>query len=171
MLLLLFRKKYLIWLAFIIRNSSLEPWLEGLFAQIHIDLSWWGFGWNRTEDLRITQICGVPRSSLPSYGDGCITEDPSRPSFRQSLVALLQALCARIFFFQVRGFFLTHFPLPPPASCVCARPLSLTEAFLPPLATRLLCLVVATPLVRWLYMCACVCVPLYMHVKNVWVKW
>ena len=31
--------------------------------------------------------------------------------------------------------------------CVFARPLSLTKAFLPPLSTRRLCLVVAIPLV------------------------
>jgi len=47
----------LIFLAFIAGNSSLEHLLEGLFAQIHIDLSWRGFGRNRTGDLRITQIC------------------------------------------------------------------------------------------------------------------
>jgi len=47
----------LILLAFITGNNSLEPLLEGLFAQIHIDLSWRGFGRNRTGDLRITQLC------------------------------------------------------------------------------------------------------------------
>ena len=72
--------RFLILLAFITRNSSLEPLLEGLFAQIHIDLSWRVFGRNRTWDLRITQFCSVPRSSPPSYGDGCITEDPSGPT-------------------------------------------------------------------------------------------
>jgi len=46
--------RFLILLAFITGNSSLERLLEGLFAQIHIDLSWRGFGWNRTGDLRIT---------------------------------------------------------------------------------------------------------------------
>jgi len=51
------RGRTLILLAFITGNSSLEPLLEGLFAQIHVDLSWRGFGRNRTEDLRITQIC------------------------------------------------------------------------------------------------------------------
>ena len=49
----------LIVLAFITGNSSLEPLLEGLFAQNHIDLSWWGFGWNQTWDLRMTQLCLV----------------------------------------------------------------------------------------------------------------
>ena len=29
---------------FITGNSSLEPLLEGLLAQIHVDMSWWGFG-------------------------------------------------------------------------------------------------------------------------------
>ena len=48
---------------------------------------------------------------------------------------------------------------------VCARLLSLTTAFLPPLPTRLLCLVVVIPLVCWSYMCACVCVPLCMRVN------
>jgi len=71
----------LILLAFITGNSSLEPLLEGLFAQIHIDVSWRGFGRNRTGDLRTIQICSVPRSSPLSYGDGCITEDPLWPSF------------------------------------------------------------------------------------------
>jgi len=47
---------YLILMAFITGNSS-YPLLEGLLAQIHIDLSWRGFGRNRTGDLRITQIC------------------------------------------------------------------------------------------------------------------
>ena len=48
--------------------------------------------------------------------------------------------------------------------CVCVCKVS-NRAFLPPLSTRLLCLVVSIPLVCWLYMCACVCVPLYVHVK------
>jgi len=67
----------LILLAFITGNISLQPLLEGVFAHIHTDLSWWGFGRNRTGDLRITQICSVPRSSPLSYGDECITEDAS----------------------------------------------------------------------------------------------
>ena len=83
---------------------------------------------------------------------------------RNSLVALLEALCAWIFFFRLVniGFFLTCFFLP---FCVCARPLSLTKAFLPPLRGMLLCLVVAIPLVCWSYKCACVCVPLYVRMK------
>ena len=76
---------------------------------------------------------------------------------RNSLVALLEALCARILFFRiVNQLFLTFFV------CVCKVS---NKAFLPPLSTRLLRLVVAIPLVCWLYMCACVCVPLYVHVK------
>jgi len=47
----------MILLAFITGNSSLEPLLEGLCAQIHIDLSWRVFGRNLTGDLQITQIC------------------------------------------------------------------------------------------------------------------
>jgi len=47
-------------IVFITWNSSLEPLLEGLFAQIHIDLSWRGFGRNRTGDLQITQIWRSP---------------------------------------------------------------------------------------------------------------
>jgi len=43
----------LILLAFITGNSSLEPMLEGLFAQIPIDLSSRIFGRNRTGDLRL----------------------------------------------------------------------------------------------------------------------
>jgi len=50
------RSLILILLAFITGDNSLEPLLEGLFAQIHIDLSWRIFGRNRTWDLRITQI-------------------------------------------------------------------------------------------------------------------
>jgi len=46
----------LIVLAFITGNSNLEPLPEGLFAEIHIDLSWWDFGRNRTGDLQITQL-------------------------------------------------------------------------------------------------------------------
>ena len=42
-------------IAFITGNSSLEPLLEGLFAQIHVNLSWRVFGRNRTRDLRITR--------------------------------------------------------------------------------------------------------------------
>jgi len=48
--------------------------------------------------------------------------------------------------------------------CVC-KVSNKAAAFLPPLSTRLLRLVVAIPLVCWLYMCACVCVPLYVHTK------
>ena len=47
----------LILMAFINGNSSLEPLLEGLFAQIHIDLSRRDFRRNRTGDLRMTQNC------------------------------------------------------------------------------------------------------------------
>jgi len=43
--------------------------------------------------------------------------------------------------------------------------LPLTKAFLSPLQTRLLCLVVAIPLVCCSYMCACLGVPLYVRVK------
>ena len=46
----------LIWFAFITGNCSLEPLLEGLLAQIHVNLSWRVFGWNRTRDLRITKF-------------------------------------------------------------------------------------------------------------------
>jgi len=70
----------LILLAFIPGNSSLEPLIEGLFAQIYFDLSWRVFGRNRTGDLRITQIFKFLRSSPLSYGDRCITEDLSGPS-------------------------------------------------------------------------------------------
>ena len=61
-------------------NSNLQPLLESLFAQIQIDLSWRGFSLNLSMDLRITQICSVPRSCPLSYGDGCITENPAGPS-------------------------------------------------------------------------------------------
>jgi len=41
-------------MAFITGNGSLEPLLEGVFAQIHVNLSWRVFGRNRTWDLQIT---------------------------------------------------------------------------------------------------------------------
>jgi len=41
-------------IAFITGNSSLEPLLEGLCAQIHVNLSCRVFGRNRTWDLRMT---------------------------------------------------------------------------------------------------------------------
>ena len=37
-------------------NSSLEPLLEGPFAQIHVNVSWRVFGRNRTRDLQITKF-------------------------------------------------------------------------------------------------------------------
>jgi len=54
-----FGDSFLIFLSFITGNSNLnlELLLDGLFAQIHVDLSKRGFGRNRTWDLRITQIC------------------------------------------------------------------------------------------------------------------
>jgi len=55
------RDNGLIFMAVFKGNSSLEPLLEGLFAQIHIDLSRRGFDQNRTGDLQITQIFRVPR--------------------------------------------------------------------------------------------------------------
>ena len=76
---------------------------------------------------------------------------------RHSLIALLEALFARIFLdlrYRCAEFFYFFRP-----------GLSLTKPLPPLLPTRLLCLVVAIPLVCWLYMCACVCVPLYVHVK------
>ena len=48
-------------LSFMTGNSWLEPLLKDLFAQIHFALNRWGFGKNRTGDLRITQHCQVPR--------------------------------------------------------------------------------------------------------------
>jgi len=41
----------LIWFAFITGISSLEPLIEGLCAQIHVNLRWRVFGRNRTGDL------------------------------------------------------------------------------------------------------------------------
>ena len=44
---------YRVWflVAFITGNSSLEPLIEGLYAQIHVNLRWRVFGRNRTGDL------------------------------------------------------------------------------------------------------------------------
>jgi len=47
---------FLIEFAFITGNSSLEPLLEGLLAQIQVNLSWRVFSRNRTEDLRIPKF-------------------------------------------------------------------------------------------------------------------
>ena len=80
---------------------------------------------------------------------------------RNSLVALLEALCARIVFFSFVNIWISFFPW---HFFVFVCKVS-NKAFHVPLTTRLLCLVVAIPLVCWLYMCACVCVPLYVHVK------
>jgi len=80
---------------------------------------------------------------------------------KNSLVALLEALCARnISLDPWISVFFWHFSFP--FFCVCKVS---NTAFLQPLSTRLLCLGVAIPLVCWLYMCAWVCVPLYVHVK------
>ena len=77
-------------------------------------------------------------------------------SVRKCPVALLEALCARIR--VCSDIFSPIF--------MCVQDLCLWEkTCLLPLSTRLLCLVVAIPLVCWLYMCACVCVPLCVHVK------
>jgi len=46
----------MILLAFITGNGSLLTLLEGLFAQIHIDLSGRGFGRNQTGDLQMSPI-------------------------------------------------------------------------------------------------------------------
>ena len=85
-----------------------------------------------------------------------------RKKKRVLTAALLEALCARIcsvgfvnISFVSEICFFVYL-------CVCKVS---HKAFLLPLSTRLLCLVVSIPLVCWLYMCACVCVPLYVHVK------
>jgi len=75
---------------------------------------------------------------------------------RNSLLALLQALCARIFSFRFVniGFCLWKnkyiYIYVYTYICVYVCKVS-NKAFLPPLWTRLLCLVVSIPLVCWLY--------------------
>jgi len=54
--------------AFITGNGSLEPLLEGLLAQIHMDLSSRGFGRNRNGDLRKTHI-SVRRRALLHWAE------------------------------------------------------------------------------------------------------
>jgi len=55
------RRSCLILVAFITGNSSLEPLIEGLYAQIHVNLRWRVFGRNRTGDLTdISSMCGLP---------------------------------------------------------------------------------------------------------------
>jgi len=44
--------------------------IEGLCAQIHVNLSCCVFGRNRTRDLKDCLISEVPRSPPLSYGDG-----------------------------------------------------------------------------------------------------
>ena len=63
----------LILLAFITWNNSSEPLIEGLLAQIHIDLSWRGFGRNRTGDLWITLLLWV----MVTDASPKILQDPS----------------------------------------------------------------------------------------------
>jgi len=70
----------LILIAFITGNSSLEPLIEGLCAQIHVNLRWRVFGRNRTGDLTDYYSSWVPRSPPLSYGDRWITEYPLGPS-------------------------------------------------------------------------------------------
>jgi len=70
----------LILIAFITANSSLEPLIEGLCAQIHVNLRWRVFGRNRTGGLTDYYISWVPRSPPLSYGDRWITENPLGPS-------------------------------------------------------------------------------------------
>jgi len=48
--------EFLILFAFITGKNSLEPLLEGLLAEIHLDLRSRGFGQNRIGNLRITHI-------------------------------------------------------------------------------------------------------------------
>jgi len=72
---------YFIWIAFITGNSSLEPLIEGLCAQIHVNLKWRVFGRNRTGGLTDYWLSWVPRSPPLSYGDRWITENPLGPSF------------------------------------------------------------------------------------------
>ena len=44
-------------MAFNTGNNSLESLLEGLLAQIHMDLSWRGFGLNRIrDDVKLAQL-------------------------------------------------------------------------------------------------------------------
>ena len=59
--------------------------MEGLCAQIHVNLRWRVFGRNRTGDLTDYYISWVPRSPPLSYGDGWITEKPLGPSIFMSL--------------------------------------------------------------------------------------
>jgi len=79
------------------------------------------------------------------------------------LVALLEAQCVRIFSLDswISVFFWHFFSV---IFVFCFYKV-FNKAFLLPLWTRLLCLVVAIPLVYWLYMCGCVCASLYVHVK------
>jgi len=69
-------------LAFITGNNSLELLLEGLLAQIHIELSWRGF---RPELNRVH--ADNPNLLSPalfsSYGNRFITKDPSGPSLHR----------------------------------------------------------------------------------------
>jgi len=72
----------LILIAFITGNSGLEPLIEGLCAQIHVNLRWRVFGRNRTGDFTDYSISWVPRSPPLNYGDGWITENPLGPFYK-----------------------------------------------------------------------------------------
>jgi hypothetical protein len=90
----------------------------------------------------------VSHFSSLSFSTGTIDWCCFHYSIRNRLLALLEALCARFFlkiwYISVLIFF-----------CLC-RPLSVMNSFLPPLTSRLLCLVVALCVRMCMYMCACV---------------
>ena len=82
----------LIWIAFITGNSSLEPLLEGLLAQIHVNLSWRVFGRNRTGDLRKTRFlkcCALDHWDKVTDKSPKISQDPLSLSLSLSLFSTL----------------------------------------------------------------------------------
>jgi len=87
----------LIWIAFITGNSSLEPLLEGLLAQIHVNLSWRVFGRNRTGDLRKTRFlkcCALDHWDKVTDKSPKISQDPLSLSLSLSLFSLLARACS-----------------------------------------------------------------------------
>jgi len=99
----------LIWIAFIIGNSSLEPLREGLFAQIHVNLSWRVFGQNWTGDLLITRFlkcCALHHGAKVTDKSPKILQDPWWSPSRTFLVCLpvSMSLCRVCMLFSLPGF-------------------------------------------------------------------
>ena len=117
--------------------------------------------------------CGSPSVSK-SYSPSSLIDVAFITSQKNGLVAMLETLytgnlCVRfertVFFHQFFCFLFFFVFFVFLFVCICVREVS--NKVFPPLSSRSLCPTVVIPLVCWLYMCACVYVSLYVHVKNV----